>query len=114
MVEGLAIPAIDIVDVNNIAATDPAALVEALARVMQPDLDDHPVTPGTADRSLANNARTLTDNTCNLALETLKSASERLGTTNATGVLAQLCEAVIKACSYKTLEEQVRFLSFNQ
>ncbi|XP_035665948.1 uncharacterized protein LOC118409186 [Branchiostoma floridae] len=62
MVEGLAIPAIDVVDVNNITASEPVALVEALARVMQPDLDDRPVTPGTADRTLTNNARTLTDN----------------------------------------------------
>ncbi|XP_035665947.1 uncharacterized protein LOC118409185 [Branchiostoma floridae] len=53
MVEGLAIPAIDIVDVNNIAAADPVALVQALAGEMKSDLDDHSVIPESDDKALS-------------------------------------------------------------
>ncbi|XP_078659501.1 uncharacterized protein LOC144904454 [Branchiostoma floridae x Branchiostoma belcheri] len=97
MVEGLAIPAIDAVDVTDIASTDPVALVEGLAAVMQPVSIN--VATGTAHQ------------TCKQALDTLKIASERLQTTIAAGVLAQLCEAVIRACGNKSLEEQLSYLT---
>ncbi|XP_019640473.1 PREDICTED: uncharacterized protein LOC109482222 [Branchiostoma belcheri] len=97
MVEGLAIPSIDAVDVTDIASTDPVVLVEGLAAVMQPVSIN--VATGTAHQ------------TCKQALDTLKIASERLQTTIAAGVLAQLCEAVIRACGNKSLEEQLSYLT---
>ncbi|KAI8499401.1 hypothetical protein Bbelb_231650 [Branchiostoma belcheri] len=117
MVEGLAIPSIDAVDVTDIASTDPVALVEALAAVMQPDLDDHPVAADSTDKTLSDDvskylARALSEQrTCKQALDTLNIASERLQTTIAAGVLAQLCEAVIKECKNKSLEEQLSYLT---
>ncbi|XP_035665950.1 polycystic kidney disease protein 1-like 2 [Branchiostoma floridae] len=97
MVEGLAIPAIDIVDVNNIATVGPAVLVQALAGETQPDLDDDSVI-------VESDEKMLSDKACKQAMETLQIASERLGTTTAAGVLAQLYEAVINACKDKSLE----------
>ncbi|KAI8499392.1 hypothetical protein Bbelb_231560 [Branchiostoma belcheri] len=97
VVEGLAIPAIDAVDVTDIASTDPVALVEGLAAVMQP--------------GSINVATGSVRQTCKQALDTLKIASERLQTTIAAGVLAQLCEAVIRACGNKSLEEQLSYLT---
>ncbi|XP_078659478.1 uncharacterized protein LOC144904439 [Branchiostoma floridae x Branchiostoma belcheri] len=97
MVEGLAIPAIDAVNVTDIASTDPVALVEALAVVTQPVSINK--TTGSVRQ------------TCKQALDTLKIASERLQTTIAASVLGQLCEAVIRECSNKSVEEQLSYLT---
>ncbi|XP_078681718.1 uncharacterized protein LOC144916466 [Branchiostoma floridae x Branchiostoma belcheri] len=97
MVKGLAIPAIDAVDVTDIASADPVALVEALAVVRQP--------------ASINMATGSVQETCRQALDTLKIASERLQTANAASVLGQLCEAVIRECSNKSVEEQLMYLT---